>query len=267
MNSSPDNDLNLFAATRIKKGAIALFLLLFATTLFSGKTHADTLIVAVASNFAETLESIVEGFEQAQPHNVTLVRGSSGRHYAQIVNGAPFDLFFSADSARAQQLVSDRLITADKVVVYAIGQLALWAPASKSAMEIELQLQDTSFERLSMANPKLAPYGQAAIEVLENLGLEQIIKNQQIVTGGNVAQAYQFIATGNAELGFVALSQLVQQPASQVWRVPQALYEPITQEMAVIKESIASKAFLDYLAGSEAQAIILQYGYKLPFDN
>lgn len=229
-----------------------------------GKIQADTLTVAVAANFAETLESIVAGFEQAYPHSVVLVRGSSGRHYAQIVNGAPFDLFFSADSVRVQQLVVDQLVSPGQTMTYAIGQLVLWSPASEPGTDIALQLQGARFKRLSMANPRLAPYGQAALEVLQGLDLTGVIKNQQIVRGVNVAQAYQFIATGNAELGFVALSQVVQEPLSQYWRVPQGLYTPIKQELAVLKDSIASKAFLDYLASSEARALILLQGYQLP---
>lgn len=229
-----------------------------------GKIQADTLTVAVAANFAETLESIVAGFEQAHPHSVVLVRGSSGRHYAQIVNGAPFDLFFSADSVRVQQLVVDQLVSPGQTMTYAIGQLVLWSPASEPGTDIALQLQGARFKRLSMANPRLAPYGQAALEVLQGLDLTGVIKTQQIVRGVNVAQAYQFIATGNAELGFVALSQVVQEPLSQYWRVPQGLYTPIKQELAVLKDSIASKAFLDYLASSEARALILLQGYQLP---
>lgn len=229
-----------------------------------GKIQADTLTVAVAANFAETLESIVAGFEQAHPHSVVLVRGSSGRHYAQIVNGAPFDLFFSADSVRVQQLVVDQLVSPGQTMTYAIGQLVLWSPASEPGTDIALQLQGARFKRLSMANPRLAPYGQAALEVLQGLDLTGVIKTQQIVRGVNVAQAYQFIATGNAELGFVALSQVVQEPLSQYWRVPQELYTPIKQELAVLKDSIASKAFLDYLASSEARALILLQGYQLP---
>ncbi|MBL4820725.1 MAG: molybdate ABC transporter substrate-binding protein [Gammaproteobacteria bacterium] len=226
--------------------------------------HADTLTVAVASNFAETLEVIVSEFERQEPHRVTLVRGSSGRHYAQIINGAPFDLFFSADSARPDRLVSEQRVPADAVSVYAIGQLVLWAPELSSAADIKLGLQQQAFNRLSIANPRLAPYGRAALEVLENLGLDSLIQNSRVVMGENIAQAFQFVATGNADMGFVALSQVISGEKNRYWPVPQTLYQPIAQQLAVIRPSPATQVFLDYLSGPRAREIILQRGYKLP---
>ena len=245
----------------------ALLLLLISLTLGTQQIHADTLTVAVASNFAETLEAIAEEFERDQSHKLILVRGSSGRHFAQVVNGAPFDLFFSADSTRVQRLVTDGVVPKERVRPYAIGQLALWAPGMDLAANIEAKLKSIGFNRLSIANPRLAPYGQAANEVLESLGLTGVIEAQKIITGENVAQAFQFVASGNVEMGFVALSQVIVDRENQYWKVPQELYRPITQELAVIKESVASKAFLDYLDGTKARNIILQHGYRLPPEN
>jgi len=263
MNLTLNSFLVLASITRLFKRVLFVIMVLLSVIAPIGKSNADTLTVAVASNFAETLKDIVAEFEKTQSHTVALVRGSSGRHYAQIINGAPFDLFFSADSARVQQLVEDERVSPDMASIYAIGQLALWSPALGSASDITLLLQSANFDRLSIANPKLAPYGQAAVEVLESLGLSTL-QPGQIVTGENVAQAYQFVATGNADLGFVALAQLIGTPESQYWKVPQALYKPITQELAVLSDSLAIRAFLDYLGSPEAQAIILQQGYKLP---
>ena len=234
--------------------------------LLSGIIKADTLTVAVASNFAETLEQLVIEFERDSSHQVRLVRGSSGRHYAQIINGAPFDLFFSADAERPTRVLGELGLPADRLYSYALGKLVLWGSDLESAAAAQNQLESGNFETLAIANPRLAPYGQAALECLQAVGLGNLIERQPglVVRGENVAQAYQFVATGNADLGFVALSQVLSASESVYWLVPEAFYQPIVQKLIVLRKTDASLALIRFLQSNQARQIIRQAGYDLP---
>ena len=236
--------------------------------LYSSQVYSDSITVAVAANFAETLEAISAQFEQLTGHQVRLVRGSSGRHYAQIVNGAPFDLFFSADTSRPAALVDAQVVETSAVKPYAIGQLALWSPVLElTDTPVEL-LHSGEYRHLAIANPRLAPYGRAAEEVLSNIGLSSLLnaENQPTtVLGENVAQAYQFVASGNAELGFVALSQVQGvSPQEQVWLVPQALHSPITQALVILNGSPPVQQLVDFIYSSQVASLLQQHGYLIP---
>lgn len=227
---------------------------------------ADTLTVAVASNFAETLEQLATEFERDSPHRLRLVRGSSGRHFAQIVNGAPFDLFFSADAERPRRLLSELGYSADRLYSYATGRLVLWGSELESAASAPQMLHSGAFDSIAIANPRLAPYGQAALESLEAMDLKRLLDERpgKVVRGENVAQAYQFVTSGNADLGFVALSQVLHAGASNYWIVPENYYQPILQQLLVLRESDASKELIRWLASDKARLIIEQAGYGLP---
>jgi molybdate transport system substrate-binding protein len=227
---------------------------------------AEALTVAVASNFAEALEAVTTEFERHSGHRVSLVRGSSGRHYAQARSGAPFDLLLSADGERPERLASELGLPPDRVRTYALGLLVLWSPDTAGDLTIRQRLEQGDFQRLAIANPRLAPYGQAAVEVLEQLGLQRLLDGSdgRLVRGENVAQTYQFVATGNAQLGFVALSQLALVSPQQQWVVPEELYQPIVQKLVILNDRPASLALADFLRGAAAREIIQRFGYRLP---
>jgi len=233
--------------------------------LFSLSAGADEIRVAVASNFREAMEAAAERFEQRLGHEITLISGSTGKHYAQIVNGAPFDAFFAADSARPQRLEAERRIVPGSRFTYAVGKLVLWS-SHEDVVELGGQLLRTDlFRHLAIANPELAPYGAAARQVLQALGLwEQL--SDRLVRGENIGQTFQFVVTGNAELGFVARAQLAQPPGfgGSAWEPPQSLYDPIEQQAVLLRDSPAGRAFMAFVKSEEARALIRAYGYDVP---
>jgi molybdate transport system substrate-binding protein len=240
-----------------------LFLLLL---LLSPALYADDILIAVAANFAAPMQDIARQFENQTGHTVKLSYGSSGKFYAQITHGAPFDMFFSADRAKPEALERDRKTVPDSRFTYAIGQLVLWSRDDdliKASAEV---LRNGQFNKLALANPRLAPYGLAAQQTLEHLGLRSITEAKW-VQGENIAQTYQFVSTGNAELGFVAGSQVLKQEklvSGSAWLVPSELHAPILQDAVVLK--IAENRpvvheFIAYLKSPEGAAIIRRYGY------
>jgi molybdate transport system substrate-binding protein len=232
---------------------------------FTLAIHADTLTVAVASNFAETFDEIADAFAAETGHSVRVVRGSSGRHFAQIVNGAPFDLFLSADSARPAELIEALQLPATRLHTYAFGRLALWAGGRDLPDDPIAALRAGQYAILAIANPRLAPYGQAALETLASLAIDiQARPARQLVRGENIAQAYQFVFSGNADLGFVALSQVIQSPVTDYWIVPEELHAPIAQQLVILNDSPAVQALVAVLAGAKGRAMIQRDGYGLP---
>jgi len=261
--------MRLLLNNTVLAGSFRLWILscaLAGTILFADKTNADTLTVAVASNFAETLQLLATEFERNSSHRLRLVRGSSGRHFAQLINGAPFDVFFSADTERPGRLLDELGLPADRLHSYALGQLVVWGPGIESEQATQRKLETGDFASLAIANPRLAPYGQAALESLQSMGLWSALEDQpgKVVRGENVAQTFQFVATENAELGFVALSQVLSTDQAVYWRVPEQFYQPILQQLVVLRESAASLALIRFLESSQAQEIMLQAGYGLP---
>lgn len=231
---------------------------------------ADTVTVAVASNFAETAERLVTVFESNTAHRVRLIRGSSGRLYAQIINGAPIDVFLSADAERPRQLERRSLIQQGSRFTYAIGELVIWSrDPDLDGKDCLLRLQQTSTKKVAIANPLLAPYGAAAKEFLLQESIwEQLQPN--LVFGENIAQTMQFTATGNASIGLVAKSQIVVGglPATTCMvAVPAASHAPIKQDAVITLRAIdneAASAFTKFVGSDESRDVIRQYGYLLP---
>jgi molybdate transport system substrate-binding protein len=220
--------------------------------------------VAVAANFTAPAKEIAAAFKDKTGNEAVLSFGASGQFYAQIQQGAPYQVFLSADADRPKAAIDAGLAVADSRFTYAIGKLVLWSKSLDLAKGDET-LRANAFGKLSIANPKSAPYGAAAIEAMTKLGVYDAIQ-PKIVQGNSIAQAFEFIDTGNAELGFVALSQLSGVAAGSRWLVPQTFYAPIRQDAVLLKtgaDDEASKAFLAFLRGPEARAIIEKYGYSL----
>jgi len=236
--------------------------------LISSISSAATTLVAVAANFTKPMEEIAALFEKSTGHTARLSFGSSGKFVSQFENGAPFEVFLSADDKNPIKLEQSGLAVTSSRFTYAIGKLVLW---SNTANYVDGQgqiLANGGFKHLALADPKLAPYGTAAIEVLKGMGL--LDKLQPLfVQGENIAQTHQFISTGNAELGFVALSQVIDNGkigSGSGWIVPENMHSPILQDAVLLKtgaENPAALALLTFLKSPEALAIIEKYGYGL----
>lgn len=241
-------------------------LLLLGCSLWSSSSLADVIRAAVTSNFAPLLEQLAAQFEQDSGHTVAISSGASGRLFSQISNGAPFDVYFSADSERPTQLVAEQKAVAGTVFTYAVGKLVLWSSTQPLAANAEAVLKGGQFAHLAIANPKLAPYGVAAQQVLQQLHLWDALQGK-LVLGENVAQALQFVESGNAELGFIALAQWQLLPQSQrgsPWQVPSEMHAPITQDAVILHDTAATRAFMAFMQSAAAQAAIGQAGYTLP---
>ena len=238
----------------------------WALALAPGGLSAETIRAAVASNFARVLAELSQRFEQSTGHKVLLAHGSTGKHYAQIVNAAPFELFFAADAARPERLEEEGRAIAGSRFTYAVGKLVLWSPKPGLVDPAGTVLGRGEFARLAIANPDLAPYGRAAREVLERLGLWSVVK-EGAVRGENIGQTFQFVRSGNADLGFVALSQL-RRPGHAIeggyWEVPQSLYTPIAQQAVLLRENRTARDFLAFVRNDASLALIRDYGYGIP---
>ena len=242
-------------------GMILMLLLLCA-----GGARADNISIAVASNFANTLKDIAALFEQQSSHRVTLVHGSTGKHYAQIRHGAPFEVFFAADVERPRLLEEQGIAQPGSRFTYALGKLVLWSPVEGKVDREGRVLIDGDFYRLAIANPGLAPYGRAAEQILRLLGAWDLLQSR-IVRGENIGQAYQFVSSGNAQLGFVAYSQLKQSGpviGGSYWDVPQSMYAPIEQQAVLLKDNDAAHEFLAFIKSRHAMDIIRAHGYGVP---
>ncbi|NND36668.1 MAG: molybdate ABC transporter substrate-binding protein [Gammaproteobacteria bacterium] len=240
-------------------------LILLAATALATPCAADEIRVAVASNFRYAIEDIAPRFERQIGHDLTLIFGSTGKHFAQIENGAPFDVFLAADERRPRMLEEDGLAVSGSRFVYAIGKLVLWS-ADPERIDGNEALLAGDFRFLAIANPTLAPYGRAARQALVNLGIWQRVY-PQIVRGENVAQTYQYVVSGNADIGLIALAQIRIPDAGYSgshWEVPGDLYEPIRQQAALVNDTPATRAFWEYLRSEEALAVIRSYGYDTP---
>jgi len=231
---------------------------------------ADEIKVAVASNFYPAMKEIVSQYELKQSqsfenHNIVLISGSSGKHYAQILNGAPFDIFFSADKVRPILLEKKGISETGSRFTYALGRLVLWSSLD-GFVEKDEQLYSNDLRFLAIANPKIAPYGGAAREVLISMNLWEDLQSK-LVRGENIAQTFQFVNSGNAKLGFISYSQLMNPSYPVVgsfWEVPQKLYTPIEQQVVVLKKSSLAKDFLSFFESDESLNIISKFGYDLP---
>lgn len=224
--------------------------------------------VAVAANFTAPMQKIAAAFAQDTGHQAKLTFGATGKFYAQIKNGAPFELLLSADDETPALLERESQAVAGTRFTYAIGRLVLWSRQPGFVDDAGTVLRNGTFKHLALANPKLAPYGAAAVEVLNGLGLAATL-SPKFVQGENIAQTYQFAATGNAELGFVALSQVWADgrlKEGSAWVVPVRLHTPMRQDAIVLKpgqDQPAATALMNYLRGEKARAIIRSFGYDL----
>lgn len=223
---------------------------------------------AVAANFTDVTKKLAPLFAETTGHALIASFGSSGKLVSQIENGAPFEVFLSADAARPQRLEENGHAVAGTRFTYAVGKLVLWSAHPDKVAAAGEVLRGDDFNKVAVANPKTAPYGAAAIEALTNLGLLEQVR-PRLVQGDSIAQAFQFVATGNADLGFVALSQVMALKAADEagsrWLVPQELYAPIAQDAVLLKAgegSATARAFLDFLQGPEAKELIRAFGYE-----
>ncbi len=237
--------------------------------LFSGGVSSDEIRVAVASNFVPVMKILAEHFEANTHHTVTLISGSTGKHYAQIKHGAPFHVFFAADVERAKRLEEEGDAVMGSRFTYTIGHLVLWSPETGYVGANSKVLESAEYRHLAIANPKLAPYGRAAKEVLEAIGLWSSTQ-ASLVRGENIGQAFQFVKSGNAELGFIAYSQIKnptqfeQKMTGSFWMVPQQLYSPIEQQAVLVKNNSAAREFILFVKSEASQSIIQKHGYSTP---
>ncbi len=216
--------------------------------------------IAVAANFAEPAKALAREFNATRNSNshTQIVVGSSGKIFAQINHGAPYHGFLSADQARVDALVKTDLAIPDSRFTYAIGRLALWTPGARPDASTVAQMQ-----RITIANPRFAPYGRAAQQVLDSMDLQT---PPQVIKGENVAQAYHFVHSGNAPAGFVALSQVIGR-ASEIWLVPEHMHDPVLQDAVLVKSTDftaagTAQAFFDYLKSPAAELVLTRFGYK-----
>jgi len=229
---------------------------------------AQEVSVAVAANFTAPMRIIAADFERETGAKVTASYGSTGKFYAQIVSGAPFEVLLAADDETPQKLVQDGLAVPTSEFTYAMGKLILWSASPGLVDNQGAVLKNGNFAHISLADPKLAPYGSAAVQTLKAMGLFETLQ-PKFVKGENITQAYQFASTGNAELGFVALSQAFKDgvPQGSFWLVPPALYKPIRQNAVLLgkgSQNTSAQALLKYLKSEKAKATIKAFGYEVP---
>jgi molybdate transport system substrate-binding protein len=248
---------------------IYIFAIVFFSQTLLSTALAGEVRIAVATNFLATLKEIVANFEQDTEHTAIVSSGSSGKIYAQIRHGAPFDVFLSADVKRPQLLEQEGLAVHGSRFTYAVGRLTLWSPDSNMfKVDGQAVLANGEFNRLAIANPKTAPYGAAAKTFLQALGLWNSMKGR-IVQGENIGQTFQFVYSQNAQLGFVAMSQVLDPKingAGSRWDVPEKFYDPLHQQAVLLvrgQQNSAAKMFLGYVNGLKGRKIIKRFGYGL----
>ncbi|MBD1391207.1 molybdate ABC transporter substrate-binding protein [Neiella sp. HB171785] len=236
-------------------------------TGFSNRIHAEQIRVAVAANFYRPMQALASDFTERSGHQVSLSAGSTGKLYAQIINGAPFDVFIAADQARPKALVDNGRAKAASQLTVAIGQLVLWS-ADPELIAGPQQLQpDSAISRLAIANPKSAPYGAAALTVMEHLGVKDYWSSR-LVQGQNISHTYQYVSSGNATAGFVAASQVYhhgQLTSGSAWLVPESLHQPLKQDAVIINSAAQPQAaveLLNYFRSPAAKRIIESFGYQ-----
>ena len=247
-----------------------LLLVLLAAATACGATGglpagSGSVRAAVAANFTAAAREIAGAFEDATGHTPVLSFGSTGQLYAQIVQGAPFEVFLAADQERPERAEREGLAVPGSRRTYAVGRLALFSAQAGRVRGPEA-LRDPELGRIALANPRLAPYGRAALEAAAALGVEDILRERQVI-GANVSQAHQFVRSGNAEVGFLALSQIARSPGGSRWLLPEDLHAPIRQQAVLLKAGRGNPAaarFLDFLGSAAAREILGRHGYRGP---
>jgi molybdate transport system substrate-binding protein len=243
-------------------------ILLSATMAVTSQVHADEVSVAVAANFYAPMQKIALEFEKDTGHKIVAAFGSTGKFYAQIKNGAPFEVLLAADDETPARLVMENTALAGSQFTFAIGKLVLWSAKPAVVDGAGEILKKGGFDHIALADPKLAPYGAAAVEAMKALGVYDALQ-AKIVTAENISQAYQFISSGNALVGFVALSQVLKDRKIEgsAWIVPGTLYQPLRQDLVILekgKGKPAAEALMKFLKGDKAKAVIKSFGYELP---
>ena len=244
-----------------KSFVLTLLFVAYATSL-----RAEQALVAVAANFSAPMQQIALAFQKDTGHQLKLSFGATGGIYAQIKNGGPFDVFLSADQLTPQKIEAEGLGVPQTRFTYAAGQLVLWSKQDSLVDDKGQVLRSKNIQRIALANPKLAPYGAAALEAMTQLGLLDELK-PKLVQGDNIAQTYQFVSTQNAQLGFVALSQVFADgkiTSGSGWVLPSSLYKPILQDAILLKngkDNSAAKALMLYMKGDKAKEMIKRFGY------
>lgn len=238
------------------------------TFLYAPICQAEKIRIAVAANFNAPMKELAELFKLETGHEVAIISGSSGKLYEQIKNGAPFDMFFSADQKFPQKLIADKMTVDNKAYTYTIGKLALYSKKHIAPQNIEKTLELGQFNMLAIANPKVAPYGLAAEQYLTKKKCLKALR-PKIVMAEDIQQTLQFVDTENADLGFVSFSQISQRnnASSTVWVVPTEMYDKIKQDTVMIKAlpfKKATQAFLTFILGAKAKPVFDKYGYQNP---
>lgn len=242
--------------------------LALAALIFSGTALTDEVQVAVAANFAGPIKAIAALLEKTTGHQLKITLGASGKLYAQIKNGAPFDVLLAANTEVPATLEKDGLTQTGSRFTYAVGKLVLWSTDATLVDAKGDVLRKNTFRKLAYASPKVAPYGAAAVQVMENLGLQATLA-PKLVQGESIGQTYSFVVTGNAELGFVALSQVLaggQLQSGSIWHIPQKLYQPIQQDAVILRRGLnkpGAQALMTLLKSQTAKDLILDHGYAL----
>lgn len=247
---------------------LQLIMLAVSTAGAVSTATADEVSVAVAANFTAPIQKLAIDFEKETGHKIAASFGATGMFYAQIKNGAPFEVLLSADDETPAKLVKENAAVSGSQFTYAIGKLVLWSTNPATVDANGDVLKKGNFAHLSLANPKLAPYGAAAVETMKALNVYDALQGK-IVQGENISQAYQFVATTNAELGFVALSQVLKggKIEGSAWIVPGEFYQPIRQDAVILnngKGKVAADALIKFLKGEKAKETIRSFGYSLP---
>ena len=230
--------------------------------------NAAEVSVAVAANFTAPIQIIAANFEKETGHKVQAAFGATGKFYAQIKNGAPFEVLLSADDETPARLIRENAALAGSQFTYAMGKLVLWSAKPAFVDSAGAVLKNGGFSHLAIANPKLAPYGAAGVEVMKAMGVFDVLQ-PKLVTGESIGQTHQFVSTGNAPLGFVALSQVLKDGKMEgsAWIVPSTLYSPIRQDAVMLEKGRgkpAAEAWLKYLKSDKTKAVIQSFGYELP---
>jgi molybdate transport system substrate-binding protein len=236
--------------------------LILAATLLASSANAAETNIAVAANFADAVKEIAAIWEKRSGHKAVFSFGATGQLFTQISQGAPLDVFLSADQATAKKAVDDKHAVGGTQFTYAVGKLVLYSK-DKGAVNGEQTLKDATFDKVAIANPAAAPYGAAAVEVMKKLGVYERL-SPKIVQGQNITQTFQFVETGNAQVGFIALSQVVATTDGSRWLPPQSLYAPINQDAVLLTRganNAAAKDFIAFLKGPEAAQVKEKYGY------
>mgnify|MGYP002713172974 CR=1 FL=1 len=245
----------------------SVFVLLGYATAVTGAEAAEVRI-GVAANFVATLEQMAGPFERRYGHRMVISSGSTGKLYAQISNGAPYDLFLAADRARPERLEAEGEGVPGTRFTYALGRIVLWSKQPHQQGDSSAVLTRGQFRRLAIANPLTAPYGLAAQQVMQQLGVWELLQ-PKLVRGENIAQTFQFVASGNAELGFIAPAQLRArgEPIGTAWEIPAKLHRPIEQQALLLRgarQPQAAQAFLTFLRSDEVHGILQRFGYDVP---